>query len=586
MAQGLTLEELQKMGVKPAPQKQGGLTLQQIQDMQNPKDGFLKSVYKGIAEPVANLIARPGQLVQHAFGDTQPIEGKFLGLDITDPYSRGVSEVYKDIGRGFETVALGVGGGGAVKTLETGTKGLIIEGIKQGTVVGAKSGALIGAGQSLEQGNTDVGKITYDSLFGGVTGALFGGVTGAILPTAVTGKQTAVEMKTGLTTEQGIISKIADRNRKVLNPTQRMSAVEDRFFKDTPNFIAKEYPDMPITITKGKLDLTDGIEGLSNKYNAEELAFDSLLKDSGKYVNLNQVETDAKNQVMKTFSGTQREKALQQVEEEMSAFARQAEQDKYLVQGQGGQFLVPATEGNIFKRSLWQRTKGFGSPESEIYNQSNFVLGSAFKNNLESVIEDAPVKAMNKRLGDFISAIKYLEKRNGSTPGTGGKISTLFYRTMGSIAGATTGGIPGSVAGAITADRLATFLANPEITTSIYNKLLNRLKKEGKMDILRQAQIILNKRAEQATKVLKLPSSGGTSFNPSNIPIILPAPTTYEAMAGKINNPMYIGNKSASVETKIPFTKYPSDTAKLPTIQVGKKPVSKYKQPSNLPIIR
>ena len=84
---------------------------------QEEKPGFFKSLYQGIAGPVANLIARPGQAVQHAMGDTQPIEGKFLGLDITDPYadvSRGkspISTVSSDIGRGVQTALLGVGGG-------------------------------------------------------------------------------------------------------------------------------------------------------------------------------------------------------------------------------------------------------------------------------------------------------------------------------------------------------------------------------------------------------------------------------------------------------------------------------------------
>lgn len=498
------------------------------------KPGFIKSLAKGLLEPVANLVARPGQLVQHLAGDKQPIEGKFLGLDITDPYSRGSSEVLRDIGRGLETVSLGIGGGGAKSVVESGVKGLFKQGVKEGVTTGLKTGLLQGAGQSLEKGNTDVGTITYDTLFGGGAGALLGGVTGGILPVLSKGVTGASAAKTALTTEEGLITQLAERNRKVLNPTQRMSAVEDRFFKDTPTFIAQEFPDMPIQIEKGKLELTDGINGLSQKYNAEELAFDSILKGSGKYVNINEIESDAKQQILKSFSGTQREKALQAVQDEVQAFVRQAHDDGYLIDGKGGLFNIPATEANIFKRSLWQRTKGFGSPESEIQNQANYVLGSAFKNGIEKVLDDAPVKAMNQRLGDFISAIKFLEKRNGAVPGTGGKMARYFIRTMGSIAGSGAG-IPGSITGAITADRLATIMADPTITTSIFNKLLKNVAKSERSSIVQEAQNLFNQRAKQAAEVIKLPPGGGSSFNASNIPIIPPAPTTFENAASNIN---------------------------------------------------
>lgn len=542
-----TLEQLnQQLGTQPSSSSGNSLSLAQLNSQLSNQDnggGFISNLYKGIAGPVVNLIARPGQAVQHLLGDTQPIEGKFLGLDINDPYadvSRGAtpgSVVLRDIGRGLETVALGVGGGAATDVAETTAKGLIKQGFKQGAIGGAKAGALSGAGQSFEQGNGDFGKVAYDTLFGAGTGALLGGTLGGIAPTVGKGVITGGELKTGLTTEKGLIENLAERNKKVLNPTQRMNAVEERFFKDTPTFIAKEYPDMPIHINKGRLDLTEGIDGLSQKYNAEELAFDSLLKNNGKFVDLTATENEAKKQAMQIFSGTQREKALQQIEDEVSAFARQAQQDGYALDGKGGKVLIPSDKANIFKRNLWQRTKGFGSPESEIYNQSNYLLGSAFKGQLEKVIDDAPVKAMNQRLGDFISAIKYLEKRNGGVPGSGGKMSRYFIRTMGSIAGSG-GGIPGSITGAITADKLATFMANPELTTSMYNKLLKRVAKEGKTDILQQAEAILNQRAQKAAEVLKLPAPeqakmvNGVNMLPrNNNPIITPSPTTYESPA-------------------------------------------------------
>lgn len=176
--------------------------VQTVSPMQSPQmsqqegggvGSFLKEAYQGIAGPVANMIARPAQAIQHAGlipgqDKEAPIEGKFLGLDITDPYadvSRGASPaktVLKDVGRGIETVSLGVGGGGAVNTAKAGIRAGITQGIKRGVIEGVKSGVLIGEGKSLEEGNTDVGTIAKDTVKGAVVGGLTGGVIGGSIP--------------------------------------------------------------------------------------------------------------------------------------------------------------------------------------------------------------------------------------------------------------------------------------------------------------------------------------------------------------------------------------------------------------------
>lgn len=148
---------------------------------------FGKAAGQAIASPVLNLLARPGQAVQHLLGDERPIEGKFLGVDITDPYadvSRGASPmrtVLQDVGRGIETVATGVTGGM--------TKSL-------GAFKGAAAlGGISGAGASLAAGETDPAVIAKDtilsSLFGGVTGAAASRVGKA----RALGRETAVNMK-------------------------------------------------------------------------------------------------------------------------------------------------------------------------------------------------------------------------------------------------------------------------------------------------------------------------------------------------------------------------------------------------------
>lgn len=141
--------------------------------------GGAGDIAKAVVSPVANMIARPGQMVQHLMGDTQPIEGKFLGMDITDPYADAgrieeaggstwdalKANTTKDIGRGIQTVALGLGPTSALRA--TGI------------------GAVSGFGHSLEQGNSPLSLETAaETGIGGAGGALgYGAIklTGAAL---------------------------------------------------------------------------------------------------------------------------------------------------------------------------------------------------------------------------------------------------------------------------------------------------------------------------------------------------------------------------------------------------------------------
>ena len=164
---------------------------------------FFKSLYQGIAGPVANLIARPGQAVQHAMGDTQPIEGKFLGLDITDPYadvSRGkspISTVSSDIGRGVQTALLGVGGGTTSVASKLGLSGA------KGLAVRATENAALGTGFQLGS-NLEQNKNLTDNLG---TAAVIGGAL-PILATGASGIKNAILSKATPTAETFINSLI------------------------------------------------------------------------------------------------------------------------------------------------------------------------------------------------------------------------------------------------------------------------------------------------------------------------------------------------------------------------------------------
>ena len=126
-----------------------------------PQPGLLKSVYKAIAEPIANIVARPFQAATSLIqGEKyQPQERDILGLKITNPAleaQRGASSreiLQKEAGRGLQTVALGLGP--------------------------VSGGATYGLGTSLEKGNELISAPTAAYTAGG---AAFGKVAKVVGP--------------------------------------------------------------------------------------------------------------------------------------------------------------------------------------------------------------------------------------------------------------------------------------------------------------------------------------------------------------------------------------------------------------------
>lgn len=145
---------------------------------------FASDVFKGITKPVVTLGVRPLQAIsalQGATEEEQAVDLPYYGRIET---SRGPSDVIKDIGRGIETVTLGVGGG-AGKGLAQAGKQTTLQLMKRGGVQGAKIGGAFGFGQALEEGGAettlqDIAKRT-------ATGAGFGLGIGATIPAVSAG---------------------------------------------------------------------------------------------------------------------------------------------------------------------------------------------------------------------------------------------------------------------------------------------------------------------------------------------------------------------------------------------------------------
>lgn len=216
------------------------------------QEGLLKVLAKSIVSPIATLAARPVQLGAEVLGasaeDVNKATKKIAG-DWVAPVPQTGADVMKDVGRGFETVSLGVGGalpklgagalgktalGKAVQTvakpLATApgaipvAKGAIDERslaqlAKEGAGIGAKGGTTFGAGQGMEQ----TGDLSQ-AIPGAVTGGLAGLAGGVAVPLALRG---ATKI-TGVAKEP---SRILPKPENIMNRVARLTPTDAAKFK-------------------------------------------------------------------------------------------------------------------------------------------------------------------------------------------------------------------------------------------------------------------------------------------------------------------------------------------------------------------
>jgi hypothetical protein len=229
-------------------------TLKQRQTLIEPqkeerKQGFVERVARGIASPVATILARPLQAGASLLGASTESIDKF-----SDKYSGGLvaptpktgGDIVKDIGRGIETVALGIGGGSIKGVGKEALKGATKQAIKQGAKEGFLAGGIGGFGSGLEQGQDLTG-----SLQTGLTGV----ATGAVLGGAIGGGASALKNKLAPTPEV-LNTKLDDSLRNIFKDTTGdVNKINESAFKARKGLelLTKESKDISIPDLKAPL---------------------------------------------------------------------------------------------------------------------------------------------------------------------------------------------------------------------------------------------------------------------------------------------------------------------------------------------
>lgn len=403
--------------------------------------GFLGGVAKAIAEPVANLVARPGQLVQHTLGgDTAPIEGKFLGLDITDPYSRGFEETAKDVGRGIETVGLGVpvkGFGSAAALGATQGFGNSLE--KEGSKALTTTEGLVNTAI-----NTGVGAVAAPAVYGATK------LAGNLLK----GTGETISGKAAIDAQEGI--KNAYASALNLNASER--ALEKRTGKELADVLLK-YKAPLGRYANGTLDSSEAVgilRDVLDPFNAQ--ASEILNNPQGvvRYISFD----DILSQVTKKIQ----ESTLPQAQK--NSMIREAEK---LVQAEASQYgnqIAPAISDKV-KQGFWNTTfQRSVTTKDALYKNVNYLIGNALKEAEENAIAgtDAAVDlgTLNQERSVLVDAIKRLSKLDGVKLLKGGRLGNLAGGMVGTVTGLASGlGPLGALAGDYFGTKAAQFVSNP-----------------------------------------------------------------------------------------------------------------------------
>lgn len=432
---------------------------------------------------------------------------------------------------------------GVGKVGESFAKGQIGKAFLGGASTGAYGGALGGAGQALQEEPT-LENVATNTLGGALGGAVVGGALGVAVPTALGLASNASKFRKPIieATEKRLEEKVAN----TLKLTPKQIRLEERFAKNTPKFVVDEGVAGLIKTSDGKtLDTTDAVIALAQKSEAENKAFQDILEVDPRYLSFEKARQEAISKAENQFFGTDRAKAIAKINNEIDAYENQFA-NKNIVDADGD-LLAVSSDFNRAKQDAWKKTKGFGNADAILENDINYLIGSVFKDNIERAYgEDVAIKELNKRLGEFASAIKLLDQRHG-TKLPGGMLGRTAFRIAGAVSASSYGPI-GEVAGALTGGRLAEILQDPKISTFMARKLLEKLgKSKVGMSVIDEAEKIMQMKAEKAITQKLLPA-------PSFIPMGAKTDDSFVKGVNAVKNPVSQNPKTGKFQTSYSST--------------------------------
>lgn len=442
------------------------------------------NIVRDITKPVVTLAARPyqvgaelGTLAREAITGQkispqeaqarQTVNLPFYG-EITP--STGVSDVVSDVGRGVQTVGLGIGGGAAVK----GFGGALGQAVRQGAV----AGGVAGAGMELEEKGTDVRP-------GGLLGSTLGGaaVGGAIAPIApIAGS--AFRSAPGRLARGQVVGAADEAVRSLERSYDEVFELTKPLQKQA-NFSRQQGLNPSKVLSERKLifDIEDGkirtekvVSSLDDEITTKSRVLDNAIAKYPQTVTREQV----KNTVMRKIAND----PLIQQEGRVAQLQKQASDEIDNLFNQKNADRLRLIDIQEFKKGQWRLSKKF-KPSDVGRSDVHSAVGSGLREVIEENIPDVAVRQLNKQIGELQDTLNLVRRADG-TAVKGGRLGGGIAQIAGAVAGSQHG-IIGSILGAIGGRLLARQLQKAAIIGPINRALLKYSRIAPDDEILQKA---------------------------------------------------------------------------------------------------
>jgi len=137
---------------------------------------------------------------------------------------------------------------------------------------------------------------------------------------------------------------------------------------------------------------------------------------------------------------------------------------------------IDGSTANQIKRGMWN--DAYSKDRTQVVDEAAHAIGDAIVDDMAVKYESAPQLAeMNKRLGLYSEAIRFLSKTNGNTIKGGGLLSKWFSRIAGGAIGLSAGGPLGAGIGAKVSEMALSKITSPEVRAAVAQRKLKKAKK-------------------------------------------------------------------------------------------------------------
>lgn len=511
-------KELRKKGL--SPQQIASFEAGNKPQKTEEEPGFVKSTLRSIASPFVKAgkttVAAVGGAknlvdigIAKVRGDEEAVQRNLeQGYGYQKPTNLGyLGNVtpFKNPGEGMaagaEIGSYFIGGGGLKTATQTGLKGLVKQGIKQGIKYEALSGGIGSLGNALQQEDKSFGSVTSQTLVGTGLGGLFGGVAGGL-----SGAFGAIRPK-------NVIQNVANTYDELFTSTKTGTRIVNKSAqqgKSASTFLA-QHGDL-LDVADGAVNAQPVIQRVSQRANALDDVLDGIIAEKTRIapyerLNLSKIAQAAKNRLNTAINRGTGE--LQKINKAVDDTIRDLGKTY-------GADDVDLSIANEIRKGQWKASSAFNLADPKFIPDVHYAIGREVRDAMLEMIPEADVKGLLRYMGDHFDAINLLRKIDGNKV-KGGRLGRYFARTLGAVVGSG-GGPAGSLMGASAGDAISSLMQNTYIAGPIKRLILSKVPPTSPGFMAAQQALRKLQKAGTASQApLMLPAAGRTLYTP-NVP--------------------------------------------------------------------